>query len=208
MEHRKIQAKLEQNYCVPWKDANVYNLLEINDTKKGIKMQKYSVDFVIDAADLENEAAGYALDQLTGLGIGVSNDVPFAGSFIEAKNGVEAAKKFLRNYKKCFGHYPVMWFSEIVSYTNISQRTDYTPEAIRLFATGQRGQGNFPKPIGHIGQGNLRTPIWYWSDVHNWLIANEKIEGDDIYPNQVEIMAINSIIATSETFKKSLASQS
>ena len=172
----------------------VYDVLEINNIE-GETMGKFLVEFEVTAEDFENAKACIALDRLNGGALGSSNGLDEASALVIAKDGLTAATKFLKEYKTVFGHPPLRWLPDIVNYSAIAKRTGFTAEAIRLYALNERGPGNFPKPISVIGQGSLLTPVWNWPEVFNWMVANEKLENEYLYPTQNEIMLINGELA-------------
>jgi hypothetical protein len=56
--------------------------------------------------------------------------------------------------------------SDLVTMSTIAERLDRTYESVRLLATGQRGDGNFPAPadIPNI----YGVKLWRWSDILMW----------------------------------------
>jgi hypothetical protein len=54
---------------------------------------------------------------------------------------------------------------DLVSMLEIAQRTGRSREAVRLWAAGQRGPGNFPAPAW-VSPGGER--FWHWRDVARW----------------------------------------
>jgi hypothetical protein len=63
---------------------------------------------------------------------------------------------------------------ELVTMAEIARRTNRTRENIRQLATGLRGPGRFPPPVGNLTK---KSPIWRWSEVAQWLAA--KVESGD-----------------------------
>jgi hypothetical protein len=57
----------------------------------------------------------------------------------------------------------------LVTLAAIAERVDVTREAVRLWATGQRGGGDFP-PAAFITPAGER--FWDWQEVITWLAAN------------------------------------
>jgi len=58
---------------------------------------------------------------------------------------------------------------ELVGVSDIAQLADRTRESIRLYADGKRGPGNFPAPVGVVGDA---VRVWRWADVDVWLHHN------------------------------------
>jgi hypothetical protein len=56
---------------------------------------------------------------------------------------------------------------------------DRTRESVRLLVDGKRGPGNFPAPIGVVGDG---IRVWPWSVVLEW---SDKVLGLDLGENGV-----------------------
>lgn len=54
---------------------------------------------------------------------------------------------------------------DLVTISDIAKRTDRTRESVRLLVDGKRGPGQFPPPIGTVGDG---IRIWPWAVVLTW----------------------------------------
>jgi hypothetical protein len=59
---------------------------------------------------------------------------------------------------------------ELVTATEIAERTGRSRESVRLLASGARGPGGFPPPVSGIYR---RTRLWRWTDVVRWLAQLE-----------------------------------
>lgn len=80
---------------------------------------------------------------------------------------------------------------DLVGYSEIALRANVTTEAVRLWATGQRGPGGFPSRAAMIGVGQRRSPIWAWGGVSEWLDLHYSL-GDGVrYPSDDEVALIN-----------------
>ncbi|MEJ7639935.1 MAG: hypothetical protein WKF75_18685 [Singulisphaera sp.] len=55
---------------------------------------------------------------------------------------------------------------ELVTASEIARRIGKTKEAVRLYAVGRRGPGNFPPPFAGASQ---KTPLYRWSDIADWV---------------------------------------
>jgi hypothetical protein len=73
---------------------------------------------------------------------------------------------------------------DLVNATDIAERVDRTPESVRQLASGARGPGGFPAPVGVVGNG---IKVWRWADVQQWLSASGL--GDDELTLPVEVAA-------------------
>jgi|LGOV01.1.fsa_nt_gb predicted DNA-binding transcriptional regulator AlpA len=59
---------------------------------------------------------------------------------------------------------------ELVTASEIAERTGRSRESIRLLAAGKRGQGGFPPPLRGM---KSRTRLWHWGEVALWLAQRE-----------------------------------
>ena len=73
----------------------------------------------------------------------------------------------------------------LVSLSDIAERASLTRQAVSLFVQGERGRGDFPKPVLKIVN---KSPLWRWSSVAEWLYQQGKIRDHHIvdYANIVE----------------------
>lgn len=56
---------------------------------------------------------------------------------------------------------------ELVSAADIAERTGRSRQSISSLISGTRGPGAWPRPVA----GNVRSPLWRWSDVAAWFEA-------------------------------------
>jgi hypothetical protein len=73
----------------------------------------------------------------------------------------------------------------LVSLSDIADRAEMTRQAVSLFMQGERGPGDFPKPILKIAS---KSPLWRWSVVAQWLYDHGRIKDHSIvdYANTME----------------------
>jgi hypothetical protein len=69
--------------------------------------------------------------------------------------------------------------ADLVCMTDIADRINQSRESVRLWAKGLRGHGDFPVPIGVVGD-TRATRIWAWGDVLRWLV--------DHHPERVQAL--------------------
>lgn len=162
-------------------------------------MAEYLVEFEVVQADFDNDRLGEKLYLENSALFASKNGHLTVGTILSAKSGLAAAEKFIKTYKSTFNHTPLKWHTDFVTLGQIAKRTQYSHEAIRLLANGQRGSGDFPKPVASFGGKLNSNSIWNWPEVFNWMVANEKLENEYLYPTQNEIMLINGELAIKQT---------
>lgn len=77
---------------------------------------------------------------------------------------------------------------DIVSASDIAQRTGFSREAVRKWTAAQRG---FPSPLATVGGGQRPTRIWLWHDVAHWLAAEYGYPVDPDWPDAATIAHID-----------------
>jgi len=98
--------------------------------------------------------------------IGETNGIPYAEFDREAPTRVQAIMSALNDIRKVKDVYPVrIEPEELVTAAEIAERIGKSREAIRLLASGQRGRGDFPRPVSHL---RFRNPLWRLPDVLAW----------------------------------------
>ena len=70
----------------------------------------------------------------------------------------------------------------LVSLAEIAERGNMTRAAISLYASGQRGEGDFPSPVARV---TSESSLWEWASVARWLYSHEKISEADLTIAQV-----------------------
>lgn len=90
-----------------------------------------------------------------------------AGSFLDAV--LDAVGRLTE-----LGLEPLAVEDELVSMSDIAERTRRSRQSVSMLANGRRGPGDFPLPVA----GNVRSPLWHWADVATWF---------DIYEGMVAV---------------------
>jgi hypothetical protein len=81
---------------------------------------------------------------------------------------------------------------ELVSVSDIAQRTGFSREAVRLWTKGGRGPGDFPPPRACVGGGQRGpTRVWGWAEVSAWLVSTYKLELKPRQLTMTELAAVN-----------------
>lgn len=76
---------------------------------------------------------------------------------------------------------------ELVSAADIAERTERSRQSISALIGGSRGPGGWPRPVA----GNVRSPLWRWSEIAGWF---EEFDGSQ----QVDHEAANFLAAVNE----------
>lgn len=73
---------------------------------------------------------------------------------------------------------------DLVSTLEVAQRTGRSREAVRLWATGKRGPGDFPAPAWESPGGER---FWHWADVARW--ARDRMNlAVEIVPDEIRLV--------------------
>jgi hypothetical protein len=118
-------------------------------------------------------------------------------SIITKASPIQVAKSFAQKLIKLnLGVTSIKWHEDLVSYAEISNQSGYSPESIRLWFKGERGQVTFVSPRGFVGSGQNRSPVWAWSEVDNWLRENGKLKNlpTERYPTPLEVAQISILL--------------
>jgi hypothetical protein len=84
---------------------------------------------------------------------------------------------------------------ELVGIPDIAARLKLNRETVRAWATGSRGPGKFPIPVGSLGGGDRgAAKIWRWADVNSWLDRNYSLGDGYSYGTDAEIAEVNAYL--------------
>lgn len=76
---------------------------------------------------------------------------------------------------------------DLVTASEIAERSGKSREMVRLLIAGARGDGTFPAPVSHLRD---RNRLWRWTDVAAWL---ETPEGEEMR-DAIFVAAINAAL--------------
>lgn len=80
--------------------------------------------------------------------------------------------------------------NEMVSVADIAEKTGRSRQSVSSLVSGARGPGGWPRPIA----GNVRSPLWRWSDVATWF---ENLDGSQAVNREEAafLSAVNELLA-------------
>jgi predicted DNA-binding transcriptional regulator AlpA len=82
---------------------------------------------------------------------------------------------------------------DLVNASVIAERTGRSRESIRLLAKGERGEGDFPKPVTWLDGNNQ---IWRWGEVAAWFEERGEAVGGSAGGAPQFIAALNGVLET------------
>ncbi len=79
---------------------------------------------------------------------------------------------------------------ELVSAADIAERTSRSRQSISTLISGTRGPGSWPRPAA----GNVRSPLWRWSEVASWF---ESFDGSQVIDKKQAdfLAAVNEVLS-------------
>lgn len=78
--------------------------------------------------------------------------------------------------------------ADLVTAAEIARRTGRSKESIRLLINGDRGDGDFPKPLAGV---TTKTKIWSWLEVLRWFHHKNKMDDPQALEQAEVISGIN-----------------
>ena len=85
---------------------------------------------------------------------------------------------------------PLAVEDELVSMSDIAERTGRSRQSVSMLVGGQRGPGGFPRPVA----GNVRSPLWHWADIASWF-QNSAGEREAFEERTRSLASINGALA-------------
>ena len=132
-------------------------------------MKHWEFTLIVDGPDIQGDDI---IDTLFEAGcgdslVGSTNGVQYLAFDREADSLDDAVLSAVADVESVPGVHVVRLIdSDLVSMSEIAERTDRTRESIRLLVSGERGPGGFPIPAN-----DPRRPhrVWHWSEVERWM---------------------------------------
>ena len=85
---------------------------------------------------------------------------------------------------------------ELVGVPDIAARVKLNRETVRSWATGSRGPGGFPSPVGAVGGGDRgAAKIWRWAEVNDWLDRCYSLGDGYSYATDAEFAEVSAYLA-------------
>ena len=134
-------------------------------------MQHWEFTLIVDGPDIQGDDIINALFE-AGCGdslVGSTNGVQYLAFDREADSLDDAVLSAVADVESVPDVHVVRLIdSDLVSMSEIAERTGRTRESIRLLVSGERGPGGFPIPAN-----DPRRPhrVWHWSEVERWMQA-------------------------------------
>jgi hypothetical protein len=88
---------------------------------------------------------------------------------------------------------------ELVGISDIAARVKLNRETVRSWATGARGPGDFPPPVGSTGGGERGSAkIWRWAEVNDWLDRRYSLGDGYSYASAAEFAEVSAYLARAD----------
>ena len=85
---------------------------------------------------------------------------------------------------------------ELVSAADIAEHTGRSRQSISSLIGGDRGPGGWPRPVA----GNVRSPLWRWSDVAAWFEGFDGSQHVDKHDADF-VAAVNEVLAARRSLR-------
>ena len=130
-------------------------------------MTNYTISLVFDGLDLDDSDVVQAIFDAVPEAVPARiNGVTTVSAELTAPNAELAALALAEKVVAAVHTaVPVRVDQDLVSISDIAERTGRTRESVRLLVDGKRGPGNFPGPVGVVGDA---IRIWPWAVVTEW----------------------------------------
>ena len=134
-------------------------------------MHRFEFAWVVEGSDISDDAS---LDRLyetfDDVSVGTTAGRRTVDFVVEAASQSEALFSTLETFVAVFPEAHVLRLDrDLVPIPDIADRTNRTPESVRLLANGRRGAGGFPSHVGILGGG---TRVWEWATVADWFVSS------------------------------------
>lgn len=134
------------------------------------ELRTYDIALVVEDLDLDDETTDRLLCALPDAVPSVTDGHVTISACATGGSAVAAAMSLISTLRTLFPTATILRVDQdLVSIPDIAQRTGRNRESIRLLADGKRGPGNFPRPVGVVGDA---IRVWPWAQVVTWFRDN------------------------------------
>lgn len=151
-------------------------------------MPTYSVSILLENVELTDDVLDALFARIEDAVPSSVNGVVKVTAPVEAADDESAAFGFIEQVQAALPDATVLRLDQdLVSITDIAERTSRSRESIRLLVDAKRGPGQFPPPIGTIG-GGIR--VWPWSVVVTWFreVLHDDLEEYAVSPETAALV--------------------
>lgn len=129
-------------------------------------MDTFAVSVVLDGIELDDDVLDTLFRDLPDAVPSHVNGVVTVSAPLEAADPEAAALQLIGRLRILLpAARPVRLDQDLVSVSDVAERTGRSRESVRLLVEGRRGPGGFPAPIGTVGDG---IRVWPWAIVADW----------------------------------------
>lgn len=132
-------------------------------------METFTVSLVLENVELTDEVLDALFSAIEDAVPSSIDGVVKLTAPVEASDDESAAFQLVDHVLAVLPHaVPVRLDQDLVSISDIAERTGRTRESVRLLVDGRRGPGGFPAPVGIVGDA---IRVWPWAVVVDWFRA-------------------------------------
>jgi hypothetical protein len=137
-----------------------------NSPGRRLSVNAFTVAVVLEGVELTDDVLDALFDALPDAVPSSLAGVVEVSSPVEAPDAETAAMSLVAKLRSVLpGARAVRLDQDLVSISDIAERTGRSRESIRLLADSRRGPGGFPVPVGTVGDG---IRVWPWAVVVEW----------------------------------------
>lgn len=129
-------------------------------------MQTYTVSVVLGNVELTDEVLDDLFARIDDVVPSAIDGAVKVTAPVEASDDESAAFQLVDRVQAALPRAVALRLDQdLVSVTDIAERTGRTRESVRLLVDGKRGPGGFPTPVGSVGDA---IRVWPWAVVAGW----------------------------------------
>lgn len=163
-------------------DVRCMAMLLAAANRSGVAMETYTVSLVVENVELTDDLLDTLFTELDDAVPSSVNGLVDITAAVEAPDEKSAALHLIDRVRAALpASEPLRLDQDLVSISDIAERTGRSRESVRMLVDGKRGPGRFPNPIGTVGDA---IRVWPWAVVLNWFreVLNEDLGERGISP--------------------------